>query len=93
MSWPIPFLLCGSFTAIITYIIRRFGVRAWLAVSIPNLPMGLLLCYCVFGNVWAAGQGGALPWWMLIAPFFIVGVIASMIIIFRVPKKDDKPSA
>jgi hypothetical protein len=65
MSWQKPILLYGAFIAVITYIARRLSVPAWLAVSIPNLPVGLLFGYCVFGNVWGAGQGGALPMWML----------------------------
>jgi hypothetical protein len=93
MSWQTPFLLFGAFIAVITYIARRLGVPAWLAVSIPNLPIGVWFGYCVFGNVWAAGEGGALPLWMLSGSLLAIGLIASLIIIFGIPKKNDKPSA
>ncbi len=93
MSWQTPFLLYAAIVAVVTYIARRLKAPAWLAVCIPNVPIGLFFGWSVIFNIWGAGEGGALPLWIFTGPLFGVGLVASLIIIFVVPKRHDKPSA
>ena len=90
MCWQTPFLIYGAVVAIITYIARRLKAPVWLAVSIPNIPMGLFLIYSLTANKWAVGEGGAAPYWMLFGPLFAFGMLASFFIIYAIKQINDK---
>jgi hypothetical protein len=82
MSWQTPFLIYAAVVGLITYIAARYNAPKWLAVGVPNASIGILLAYTVIGDKWAAGEGGALPWWFLLGPLFGSGLVASLIVVF-----------
>ena len=91
----LPFVLIvvfGGIVSLITGIARRLGAARWLAVSIPNFPLGLFLACCLIFEITIPGNGGAFPLWMLAGILLMIALPASLITVFIVPKRHDTPN-
>lgn len=84
-------LFCGVI-ALVSGIARWLGCPRWLAACIPNVPLCLLLAFCVVFNIEGAGEGGAMDAWPVVVVLLIFALPTSLITVFNVPKRHSKPS-
>jgi hypothetical protein len=85
-------LFCGVI-ALVSGLARWLGCPRWLAVCIPNVPLGLLLAFCVVFNIQGAGEGGAMACWIEVAFLLVFALPTSLITVFIVRKRHGNKSS
>lgn len=83
ISWQLALLIFSGVIIFVTGLARRLGI--------PSVPLGLWFAYTLIFQVWAAGQGGAVPMFFFTGPVFGVAFVISLLTAFVVPGKTAKP--
>ncbi len=84
-------IIFGAIIAMISRVARKRGAPRWLAVWIPNGPLGLWFAYSVVFKV----EGGVeivLPLYIFTGPLFVVGLLASLIAVSMTEPRRSKPT-